>query len=81
MIPVTKIFHFEMAHATQGYSGECKNIDGHSYELHVSVSSATNEADYIPAPGFLIDFKKLKKLVTESVIKYCTITCFYQKNS
>ena len=68
MLTLTKIFHFEMAHAIHGYSGSCKNIHGHSYELHVTVSSATNEADFIPAPGFLIDFKEIKKLVTELVI-------------
>ena len=68
MLTLTKIFHFEMAHAIHGYSGSCKNIHGHSYELHVTVSSATNEIDFIPAPGFLIDFKEIKKLVTESVI-------------
>lgn len=58
-----------MAHAIHGYSGACKNIHGHSYELHVSVSSTLNDADYIPSPGFLIDFKEIKKLVSESVIK------------
>ena len=68
MLTLTKILHFEMAHAISGYSGSCKNIHGHSYELHVTVSSAANEIDFIPAPGFLIDFKEIKKLVTELVI-------------
>ena len=27
-----------MAHAINGYAGACKNIHGHSYELHVTVS-------------------------------------------
>ena len=66
---VTKIFQFEMAHAIHGYSGACKNIHGHSYELHVSVNSKISDLDYISPPGFLIDFKEIKKLVTESVIK------------
>lgn len=57
-----------MAHAIHGYSGACKNVHGHSYELYVSVSSAISNTDYIPAPGFLIDFKEIKKMVTESVI-------------
>lgn len=69
MISLTKIFHFEMAHAIHGYSGACKNIHGHSYELHVSVSSAIKVTDYIPSPGFLIDFKEIKKLVTEAIIR------------
>lgn len=58
-----------MAHAIHGYSGACKNIHGHSYELHITVGAATQNEDYIPAPGFLIDFKEIKKLITESVIK------------
>lgn len=57
-----------MAHAIHGYSGACKNIHGHSYELHVSVSSAIKYTEYIAAPGFLIDFKEIKKLVTAAII-------------
>ncbi|MBK8711132.1 MAG: 6-carboxytetrahydropterin synthase [Niastella sp.] len=68
MLQVTKIFHFEMAHAIHGYSGACKNIHGHSYELHVTVSAKENGNNYIPATGFVVDFKELKKCVNESVI-------------
>lgn len=57
-----------MAHAIHGYAGACKNIHGHSYELHVTVSSNNVPSDdYIPAPGFIFDFKKLKKLVKLSI--------------
>jgi 6-pyruvoyltetrahydropterin/6-carboxytetrahydropterin synthase len=69
MIQITKIFHFEMAHAIYGYEGKCKNIHGHSYELHVSVCSATGNRDYIPAPGFVVDFSEIKKIVTKTVIE------------
>jgi 6-pyruvoyltetrahydropterin/6-carboxytetrahydropterin synthase len=69
MLQLTKIFYFEMAHAIYGYSGACKNIHGHSYELHVSVSPVEMEKDYIPAPGFIIDFRELKKLVISAVIE------------
>lgn len=74
MLSLTKIFHFEMAHAIHGYPGACKNIHGHSYELHVTVSSAAAYTDYIPAPGFVIDFKEIKKLVSTTVIE-----CFDHK--
>jgi 6-pyruvoyltetrahydropterin/6-carboxytetrahydropterin synthase len=67
MLRVTKIFHFEMAHAIHGYAEACKNIHGHSYELHVTVVSVNDANDYIPAPGFVIDFKKIKKLVDTTV--------------
>ena len=69
MLALTKIFHFEMAHAIHGYSGSCKNIHGHSYELHVTVSAAISDEVYVAAPGFLIDFKEIKKMVNVSVVK------------
>jgi 6-pyruvoyltetrahydropterin/6-carboxytetrahydropterin synthase len=68
MLLLTKIFHFEMAHAIDGYNGVCKNIHGHSYELHVTVGSDDKEQDFIPAPGFVLDFKELKQLVNTAVI-------------
>ena len=67
MLRVTKIFHFEMAHAIHGYAGACKNIHGHSYELHVTVVSLNEGKDYIPAPGFVIDFKGIKKIVGTTI--------------
>ena len=58
-----------MAHAIHGYAGACKNIHGHSYELEVTVSGCTTKDEYIPAPGFIIDFKELKQLVTDLIIR------------
>ncbi len=69
MLQLTKILRFEMAHAIFGYDGDCKNIHGHSYELHVTVTSVVDYKNYIPAPGFFIDFKNLKKLMHETVIE------------
>ena len=70
MIAVTKIFRFEMAHALCKYEGACKNIHGHSYVLHVTVASTlTNEKDFLPGPGFILDFKVLKKWVNTCVIE------------
>ena len=68
MLQITKIIRFEMAHAIAGYEGACKDIHGHSYELHVTVSNTNIQADkYIPAPGFILDFKELKKHIQTTV--------------
>jgi 6-pyruvoyltetrahydropterin/6-carboxytetrahydropterin synthase len=69
MLQLTKIFHFEMAHPIYGYSGACKNIHGHSYELHVTVSAGEEKQGYIPSPGFVIDFKEIKKTVIPEVVE------------
>jgi 6-pyruvoyltetrahydropterin/6-carboxytetrahydropterin synthase len=69
MLQLTKIFHFEMAHAIHGYAGACKDIHGHSYKLHVTVAGDETDGEYIPAPGLLLDFKELKRSVIASFIQ------------
>ena len=68
MIVVTKIFRFEMAHAISGYNGKCRNIHGHSYELHVTVVAEKQVEGFLPSPGFVIDFKDLKRIVNNKVV-------------
>lgn len=68
MLQISKIFRFEMAHAIYGYAGKCKNVHGHSYILHVTITGSADNNNYIPAPGFIFDFKQLKKIVNETVI-------------
>jgi 6-pyruvoyltetrahydropterin/6-carboxytetrahydropterin synthase len=77
MLQLTKIFHFEMGHAIYGYTGICKNIHGHSYELHVTVSAEEEKQDYIASPGFIIDFKEIKKLLPPKSLNYLTINWYY----
>lgn len=58
-----------MGHAIDGYEGMCKYIHGHSYVLHVTVRARRQNDEVLPTPGFVIDFKELKKIVNEKVIK------------
>lgn len=70
MLRLTKIFYFETAHAIYGYEGKCKNIHGHSYKLEVTVATTSSGEDYIPAPGFIIDFKDLKQIVRSTIVDH-----------
>lgn len=70
MLQLTKIFQFETAHAISGYEGLCRNIHGHSYELHVTVRARNLKAGFIDKPGFLVDFKEIKAVVKEEVVNY-----------
>lgn len=70
MLSLTKVFHFETGHALHEYEGACKNIHGHSYELHVSVTISNQSGDFLPAPGFIIDFKDIKKIVNKSIVDH-----------
>ena len=67
-IQITKIFHFEMAHALEGYDGLCKNIHGHSYTLRVTVFGMPIEDSKSPKEGMIIDFSDLKQIVKTFII-------------
>lgn len=67
-IRITKIFHFEMAHALDNYDGLCRNIHGHSYKLHVTLIGQPSKDETSPKKGMLIDFSDVKKIVQEYII-------------
>lgn len=69
MIYITKIFHFEAAHALVGYDGKCRNIHGHSYELQVTVKGMPIDEPGNPKNGMVIDFHDLKQIVNEEVVE------------
>lgn len=69
MISITKIFRFETAHAIHEYQGSCKNIHGHSYELHVTVKAKQSTEGYVDGLGIIFDFKDLKEIVQSQVVK------------
>jgi len=70
MLSLTKIFHFETGHALHRYEGACRHIHGHSYELRVTVTIAEQSENYLPPPGFIVDFKDVKKIVQSGVVDY-----------
>lgn len=68
MFFITKIFHFEAAHALSGYDGKCRNIHGHSYELRVTVKGMPFNEPGNPKNGMVIDFHDLKSIVNQEVV-------------
>ena len=69
MFYLTKIFHFEAAHALNGYDGKCRNIHGHSYELRVTVKGMPLNESGNPKNGMVIDFHDLKQIVNQEVVE------------
>ena len=67
-IRITKIFHFEMAHALDNYDGLCRNIHGHSYKLRVTLIGQPSQDESSPKKGMLIDFSDVKRMVQESIV-------------
>ncbi|MBW8683582.1 6-pyruvoyl trahydropterin synthase family protein [Chitinophaga rhizophila] len=68
IIRITRIFKFEMAHALTGYSGLCRHIHGHSYQLEVTVSGQPIDMPGHNNDGMVLDFSELKSIVQQEVI-------------
>ena len=69
MILVTKSFKFEMAHYLPNHNSNCKYIHGHSYKLEVTISAKDiNRNENDSSCGMIIDFTKLKEIVTNEII-------------
>jgi 6-pyruvoyltetrahydropterin/6-carboxytetrahydropterin synthase len=61
MITVTRTFSFEAAHHLPNYPGDCKNLHGHTYHGHVTVSREDGKID--KDTGMVMDFKELDSLL------------------
>lgn len=62
IVEVTKEFTFDSCHQLKAYEGACARLHGHTYKLQVTVEGVVNEI------GMVLDFKDLKKAVTEKII-------------
>lgn len=67
IVRITKEFSFEMAHTLTGYDGACSEIHGHSYRLFVTVSGRPCDDPANPKYGMVIDFRQLKKIVSDTI--------------
>lgn len=68
MTKVTREFSFEAAHMLSGYSGQCKNLHGHSYKLQVSVEGSPKNRPGEDDSEMVMDFSDLKRIVDERVV-------------
>lgn len=70
MITATKQFSFCFAHMLEGHLGLCKNMHGHNYELHVTITRPAYMSALRtdgPAKDMVMDFKDLKNVVNELI--------------
>lgn len=68
----TKCFTFDSAHKLVNYDGKCANLHGHTYKMEVKVSRVIylpSDKNNLASEYMVTDFKKLKKIVEEDVLK------------
>lgn len=56
---------FDAAHSLPGYDGKCSELHGHTWRVKVKYSILNMYAHDIPTDGMLIDFARIKSLITD----------------
>ena len=80
-IRITKQFSFETGHALYGYDGKCRNVQGHSYKLSVTVIGEPIADSSHVKFGMVIDFSDLKKIVKEEIVDVFDHATVFNKNT
>ena len=83
MITINKEFKWDMAHMLAAHQGLCKNIHGHTYKMQVEIAREDNNliSEDKSSSGMIIDFKDLKHIVKEELIKPLDHAFMYWANS
>ncbi len=58
-----RTFYFDSAHYLPNYHGKCEVMHGHTYKLLIVLE------DDVKDDGMVLDFGKLKKIITDEVIE------------
>lgn len=64
-VRVTKHVEFEAAHNLVEYRGACERLHGHTYKFEVTVEGVPDERT-----GLVIDFKDLKRVMEDEILKH-----------
>jgi len=70
ILRLSRVFHFDMAHALLNYHGKCKNIHGHSYRLEVAVKGVLHNDETSPNRGIIFDFSDFKELIVSGIVSF-----------
>jgi 6-pyruvoyltetrahydropterin/6-carboxytetrahydropterin synthase len=65
---LTKLVHFEAAHALPGHQGKCARLHGHSYRLEVSIRGLVKQAPRQSDDGMVMDFQDLSEIIQRSIL-------------
>ncbi|EYE87850.1 precorrin-3B C17-methyltransferase [Fervidicella metallireducens AeB] len=82
-ISVTKEFTWDMAHMLAHHEGMCQNLHGHTYKMQVEIVRFTGNLikGSDPSKGMVLDFKDLKDIVNERIVKELDHAFMYWVNS
>lgn len=70
MLTITRKLEFDAGHRIPNHRSECRNVHGHRYVIHITLSGKTQDKKGASAEGMLMDFSDVKKLAETHLISH-----------
>lgn len=69
MLTVTRKLEFDAGHRIPDHNSVCRNLHGHRYALHVTLTGMVVDEQGRSDTGMIMDFSKIKTLANEHLVE------------
>ena len=69
MLTITRKLEFDAGHRIPDHSSQCRNLHGHRYALHITLTGALVEQDGRSDNGMIMDFSDIKDLANRHLVE------------
>jgi 6-pyruvoyltetrahydropterin/6-carboxytetrahydropterin synthase len=70
MLTITRKLEFDAGHRIPNHRSECRNMHGHRYVIHITLSGELQKEKGASSEGMLMDFSDVKKLAEAHLISH-----------
>ncbi len=68
MLTITRKLEFDAGHRIPDHNSQCRNLHGHRYALHITLTGKLVEQAGRPDTGMLMDFSDIKALANQHLV-------------
>jgi len=68
MLTITRKLEFDAGHRIPDHNSQCRNLHGHRYALHITLTGAVVEQDGQSDNGMIMDFSDIKALANRHLV-------------
>jgi 6-pyruvoyltetrahydropterin/6-carboxytetrahydropterin synthase len=68
MLTITRKLEFDAGHRIPDHNSQCRNLHGHRYALHITLTGAVVEQDGRSDKGMIMDFSDIKALASKHLV-------------
>lgn len=70
MLTITRKLEFDAGHRIPNHKSECRNVHGHRYVMHITLTGKVRDKKGSSSEGMLMDFSEVKKLAQTHLVSH-----------